>query len=116
MLISDLETYRNLQDTYKKIFGVYDLEKSLLWMAEECGEVIGAIRKNKEKEDILGELGDLQNWIISVSNILGIEWEQIIKCSLIKEIDRQLNQYGKLKYTSIEEVDEIMELYKKMKE
>lgn len=88
----------NLQNDALKIFGKYNLDKSLIWMTEEYGEVIQAIRKNKSKEDIIEEIGDLLAWILCVSNILDIKLKQAVNKSFTKEINRQLHQYGKLKY------------------
>ncbi|EMM79561.1 hypothetical protein LEP1GSC037_0064 [Leptospira interrogans str. 2006001854] len=36
-----------IQDFSLQVYGKYDLEKSLLWMTEELGEVISAIRKKE---------------------------------------------------------------------
>lgn len=87
-----------LQHVSLHIYGKYDLQKSLIWMTEEMGEVISAIRKSHSKEDISGELGDLMAWIFCLGNILEIPLSESIQGTFHKEINRQLNTYGKLKY------------------
>lgn len=96
----------NLQLFWKSIFGTYDLEKSMLWMTEEFGEVISSIRKGHNKELIAGEIGDLSTWIISLCNILDIDFEKALESTLNKEIKRQLLKYGKLKYMT-EDYEEV---------
>lgn len=66
------EVLENLQNDALNIFGKYDLDKSLIWMTEEYGEMIQEIRK-KSKEDITEEMGDLFAWILCISNILDIK-------------------------------------------
>ena len=87
-----------IQEYALNIYGKYDLEKSMLWMTEEFGEVISAIRKNKSREDICGEIGDLTAWILCICNILDIDLSDAIKSTFDKEMKRQLNKYGKYKY------------------
>lgn len=89
---------KDIQEAYKRIFGVYDLEKSIIWMVEELGEVVSAIRKSKDIREISSEIGDLTTWIINISNILSIDLSDALKITLHKEINRQFKQYGKLKY------------------
>ena len=52
------EGLESFQNDALNIFGKYDLDKSLIWMTEEYGKMIQAIRK-KSKEDIIEEIGDL---------------------------------------------------------
>ncbi len=92
----------NIQDLCLDIYGRYDIDKSMLWMAEEFGEVIAAIRKGKSKDDICGEIGDLTAWIISICNILDISLSTALKGTFKKEVNRQLRTYGKLKYAQNE--------------
>ncbi|WP_042208757.1 MazG nucleotide pyrophosphohydrolase domain-containing protein [Paenibacillus durus] len=82
------------------LYGRYDLNKSIIWMVEEMGEVVAAIRKGKSKEDITGELGDLMAWIICLGNILDIRITEALEQTFTKEMNRQLSQYGHLKYAS----------------
>lgn len=89
-----------LQEDALCIYGKYDLDKSLIWMMEEFGEVIQAIHKKKNKEDIIEEFGDLLAWILCIANNLDISLDESIKNTFSKEINRQLKTYGKLKYSS----------------
>lgn len=77
----------------------------MLWMTEEFGEVISAIRKGHSKELIAGEIGDLSAWIISLCNILDIDFEKALESTLNKEMKRQMNVYHKLKYINNEHKD-----------
>lgn len=86
-----------LQELSLNIHGKYDLEKSMIWMTEEFGEVISAIRKKKDKENITEEFGDLLTWIFVISNILDLKISKQIITSFGKEVNRQFNKYGKLK-------------------
>lgn len=94
--ISDLAD--NIQAYALNIYGKYDLKESMLWMTEEFGEVISAIRKNKSKDDICGEIGDLTAWILCICNILDINLSDAIESTFNKEMERQLKKYGKYKY------------------
>ncbi len=98
----------DIQELCLDIYGRYDIDKSMLWMAEEFGEVIAAIRKGKSKNDICGEIGDLTAWIISICNILNIELSSAIKATIQKEMNRQLRAYGKLKYAQSEEREKLL--------
>lgn len=41
----------HIQEEFYQVYGKYDLQKSMIWMVEELGEVISAIRKEKSKEE-----------------------------------------------------------------
>ena len=92
------ENAKKIQDIALKIYGKYDLEKSMLWMTEEFGEVISAIRKGHDKTHITEEIGDLTAWILCLCNILDIDLSESIKVTFEKELTRQEKKYGKLKY------------------
>ncbi|WP_261301708.1 MazG nucleotide pyrophosphohydrolase domain-containing protein [Paenibacillus andongensis] len=87
-----------IQATSLKIYGRYDLEKSMIWMVEEMGEVISAIRKGKSKEEITGEMGDLMAWLFCLGNILDIKVSDAVEGTFHKEVNRQLRLYSELKY------------------
>lgn len=87
-----------LQEDALKIYGKYDLEKSMLWMTEEFGEFFKSIRKNDPLDEIEGEMGDLLAWIFVLGNILGINVSDAIEGTFNKEINRQIRVYSKLKY------------------
>lgn len=96
---NDIKKVKYIQEEALKIYGKYDLEKSMLWMTEEFGEVIQAIRKKKSKEEIIGEIGDLLAWVLCISNILDIDISDCITGTFKKEIGRQLRVYKKIKYS-----------------
>lgn len=85
-----------------KLYGKYDVDKSLVWMVEEFGEVVSAIHKRHSKECIQEELGDLLAWIFCLGNIFDIELIEAMKQTMEKEIRRQMKEYGKLKYSNEE--------------
>ena len=87
-----------IQDEALKIYGRYDLDKSMLWMTEEYVEFYKAIRKQKSKNEITEEMGDLLAWILCIGNILDINLSDAINSTFNKEIKRQLSTYYKLKY------------------
>ncbi len=91
-----------IQRTSLTLYGRYDLNKSIIWMVEEMGEVVAAVRKGKSKEDITGELGDLLAWILCLGNILDIQISEALEQTFTKEVNRQLRQYGCLKYAAQE--------------
>ncbi len=95
---TDIRNIDNIQNEALKIYGKYDLEKSMLWMTEEFGEFFKAIRKDCTKEEITGEMGDLLAWILCMGNILDIRLSDAIENTFKKEIQRQLTQYSTLKY------------------
>jgi NTP pyrophosphatase (non-canonical NTP hydrolase) len=81
-----------------RIYGRYALKDSLLWLAEETGELIGAIRKQRNAEDTKGELADVFAWVICLCNILGYQAADVIRTAFQKEATRQIEKYGRLKY------------------
>ncbi|HEY2493756.1 MAG TPA: MazG nucleotide pyrophosphohydrolase domain-containing protein [Paenibacillus sp.] len=89
----------HIQERFNQVYGRYDLNKSMIWMVEELGEVVSAIRKGKTKEEIQGELGDLMAWIFCLGNILDINISQALTVTFEKEVNRQLEVYGDLKYS-----------------
>ncbi|WP_211267815.1 MazG nucleotide pyrophosphohydrolase domain-containing protein [Paenibacillus antarcticus] len=88
----------HIQERFNQVYGRYDLNKSMIWMVEELGEVVSAIRKGKTKEEIQGELGDLMAWIFCLGNILDINISQALTSTFEKEVNRQFKVYGDLKY------------------
>lgn len=91
-----------IQEKFLLVYGSYDLHRSIIWMVEELGEVVSAIRKNKSLDDIEGELGDLLAWIFCLGNILNINVSKALTGTFDKEVNRQFREYGALKYASID--------------
>ena len=87
-----------IQNLMINIYGKYDINLSMLWMTEELGEVIAAIRKGLPEREVVEELGDLIVWIFNIGNILNIKIEDSMRISIKKEIIRQLKKYGEIKY------------------
>ena len=102
MELSKNSTIGEIQLGALKLYGKYDVDKSLIWMAEEFGEVVAAIHKGHSKECIKEELGDLLAWIFCLSNIFDIELVEAMQDTMEKEINRQLRKYGELKYSDEE--------------
>ena len=88
----------DIQKMSLDIYGKYDIDKSIVWMAEEFGEVVAAIRKGKSKENKVEEFGDLLAWIFALANNFDIKISDSIQNTFEKEINRQMKKYGKLKY------------------
>lgn len=97
---SFLDCVEEVQGVALEIYGRYDLEKSMLWMTEEFGEFFKAIRKGEGNDRIAEEMGDLLAWILCIGNILDINVSDAIEMTMKKEINRQLKEYHKLKYSS----------------
>lgn len=89
-----------LQKEAREVFGEYDLDKSLVWMTEEFGEVIKAVHKGRPTEEIAEEIGDLLSWIICIANHFGIDVSHALRLTMNKEINRQYQEYGSLKYAT----------------
>jgi NTP pyrophosphatase (non-canonical NTP hydrolase) len=87
-----------LQQLSRDVYGAYDQNKALLWLCEEVGELLQAIRQNKTAEEVGGEYADVLAWVICLSNILGLSLRTTMEGALTKESQRQLRLYGKLKY------------------
>ena len=98
-----LDALVRLQKDALAIFGRYDLSKSLLWLVEEVGELTQAIRKQKSKDEIAGEIADLAVWVICLCNILDVELSECVKSAFKKEIRRQISVYGRMKYSEMNE-------------
>ncbi len=52
------------------------LDKTILWLIEEVGELVRAIRRNEK--NVEEEIADCIAWIISVANLLNIDVEKAI--------------------------------------
>ncbi|CAD5197874.1 MazG nucleotide pyrophosphohydrolase domain-containing protein [Pseudomonas sp. FEN] len=100
IIISSLANIFQLQEAYGCVFGTYDKDKACLWLTEEVGELIRAIRRNHDLDDITGELGDILVWIFSLMNTLEIDGRTLVEKSILKELDRQRVKYGADKVNS----------------
>lgn len=64
-----------IAETYLDRDSERGLEKTLLWMITEAGEVVDAFLKN-DNEQIESEVSDLLAWLLSFCNIAGIDLEE----------------------------------------
>lgn len=73
---------REFQKLMREIYGERDrrrgVEKTYMWMVEEMGELVRAIRR-KNEEEIKNELADVVAWIFSLANLLEIDVENALK-------------------------------------
>lgn len=72
------EAQKHIRDTYFKRDLKRGLFKNTLWFAEEVGELLQAIRKNK-REKIEEEISDVFAWLLTICNLLNIDLEEIFK-------------------------------------
>lgn len=100
----------DLQDVALSLYGRYDLDKSIIWMVEELGEFVSALRKNEGKARVSEELGDLFAWVLHLANILDLRLSASLAVAFQKEIHRQLLQHGKLRYDSQGRLSELLRL------
>ncbi len=79
------EFQKLIRDLYYERDRRRGLEATMLWLIEEIGELVRAIRKGEGNID--EEIADCIAWIISVANLLNIDVEKAIlkkypmKCS-----------------------------------
>jgi NTP pyrophosphatase (non-canonical NTP hydrolase) len=73
----------DFEDFQKMIYEIYynrdfkrGVEKTMLWIIEEIGELAEAVRKN---ENIGEEVADVIAWIVSLANLYGVNVEEEIK-------------------------------------
>ena len=98
LLASVCDPLGALQRLAVDIYGTYDRDKALLWLCEELGELIQAIRQNRSPAEIGAEYSDVLTWVICLSNILGLSLSDAAQGALLKEVTRQMRTYGELKY------------------
>ncbi len=73
---------REFQELMKGLYYEKDRErgedKTLLWLAEEVGELIEAARK-KDSLGVEEEIADVVAWAVSVANLYGIDMERALE-------------------------------------
>lgn len=73
-------TIREFQNLMTNLYGDRDqkrgVEKSLLWLQTEIGELLEAYLEN-DSEAIQEEIADVFAWFCSVCNLLGIDLEDV---------------------------------------
>jgi len=73
---------REFQKLMREIYGERDrrrgVEKTYMWIVEEMGELVRAIRR-KNEEEIKNELADVVAWTFSLANLLEVDVENALK-------------------------------------
>lgn len=54
------------------------LDRTMLWLVEEVGELAEAVRQN-DKAKLAEELADVVAWAASVANVTGLDLEEILR-------------------------------------
>lgn len=84
-------TYEGLtkaQEFFEKyVRNVEDIDKAILWMAEELGEAAYIIRNN-DKSRYLDAVGDIVMWTITLARLLDLNVADALSFS-IKELQRK---------------------------
>lgn len=75
---------RTLADFQAKIEAIYfekdnarGLAGTTLWFAEEFGELVRALRRLEDRENLEEEFGDVLAWLASLASITGIDLEAV---------------------------------------
>ncbi len=76
-------TLRQAQDLMRKYYYERDSRRGLYatftWLVEEVGELAEAILEKRSKEAIEEEVADVLAWLLSLSNLLGIDTEEAFR-------------------------------------
>ena len=88
----------SLQSLVQQVYGKYERDQALLWLMEEVGELAAAVRKRLPQEQVRGELADVCAWALCLVIILDEDISSVVRHALLKEGDRQIRVYGKLKH------------------
>lgn len=70
------ELQRIIAETYLERDRERGVEKTLLWMISEAGEVVDAYLK-RDSGQIRGEVSDLLAWLLSFCNLVGVDLEEV---------------------------------------
>ena len=75
-------TVRGFQKLIENIYFERDKERgregSLLWLVEEVGELVRAVRRG-ERENLEGEFSDCFAWLATMASIEGIDLESAVR-------------------------------------
>jgi len=73
---------KEFQELMKELYFKNDsergVEKTMLWLVEEVGELAAAVKEGDE-EKAKEEIADVIAWTASLANLLGIEIEEALK-------------------------------------
>ncbi|HIP62996.1 MAG TPA: nucleotide pyrophosphohydrolase [Archaeoglobus profundus] len=74
-----IRDFQNLiRDLYYERDSKRGIDKTMLWIVEEIGELAEAVRKNDRKA-IGEEMADVFAWLVSLANLLNIDLEEEVK-------------------------------------
>ncbi len=69
------EFQKKIKDIYFEKDGARGVDGTFMWFVEEVGELSRAIRRGG-KEQLEEEFSDVMAWLVSLSNICGIDMEE----------------------------------------
>ncbi len=76
-------TLRQAQELMRKYYYERDSRRGLYatftWLVEEVGELAEAILEKKGREAVEEEVADVLAWLLSLSNLLGIDAEEAFR-------------------------------------
>ncbi len=71
---------REFQKMMLELYGDRDrkrgIEKTLLWLGSEVGELFDAFQKGLAKKQVAEEIADILAWTCSVANLLDVDIEE----------------------------------------
>jgi len=74
-----IRDFQNLiRDLYYERDSKRGIDKTMLWIVEEVGELAEAVRRN-DKKAIGEEMADVFAWLVSLANLLNIDLEEEVK-------------------------------------
>jgi len=74
-----IRDFQNLiRDLYYERDSKRGIDKTMLWIVEEVGELAEAVRKNDRKA-IGEEMADVFAWLVSLANLFNIDLEEEVK-------------------------------------
>jgi len=74
-----IRDFQNLiKDLYYEKDSKRGIDKTMLWIVEEVGELAEAVRKN-DKKAIGEEMADVFAWLVSLANLFNIDLEEEVK-------------------------------------
>ena len=73
---------REFQEWIDAIYGEKDRERGLqgtyMWFSEEVGELTRALRRQKDRENLLEEFADVLAWLSTLASIAGIDLQEAV--------------------------------------
>jgi NTP pyrophosphatase (non-canonical NTP hydrolase) len=88
---------RKLQQVVNDLYGRMDGNRALVWVSEELGEFIQAVRRKEGGSRITEELGQLLALVLCLGNINGVDVADAIAMAVQHEAQRQERKHGSLR-------------------